>query len=117
MKNKEYTALVNKYALLLFVGFALNEGLKLVLGHLNPEAFSDPLQGKFPDYVPMLILLAMNIVATVWVYRDLKKFNLRSTVIWVMTFFFSLIGITMFFIFINRAANEQARQEPAHETE
>lgn len=111
MKNNEYTSLVNKYAILLFIGLGLSELIKLYLNHFYPGMTGEPVQSMYLSNLHLVIMLITNIIAAVWVSKDLKKFKVTSNLIVVMTVFFSLLGVTMFFIITNRSLRNQAHQE------
>jgi len=49
-----------------------------------------------------IIQFIVNIIAAVLISNDLKKYGFKNNLIVLMTLFFSLIGITMFFIIANK---------------
>ena len=102
MNNNEFNTLVNKYAILIFIGYALNFLIVTVIQRfihqINPaESFIGILSSS-----TWLIQFCINIIAAVLISKDLIRFRMKNNLIVVMTIFFSLIGITMFFISANR---------------
>ena len=103
MTNNEFRALVNKYAILIFIGYSLNFLLLTLIQRFIPSAIA----GNF-DFMEVLasstwlIQLIINIIAAILISKDLKKYHIKNNLIIVMTVLFSLIGITMFFITTNR---------------
>lgn len=103
MTDNKFRTLVNKYAILVFIGYSLIFLILTVIPRFIPSANS----GNF-DFIGILasstwiIQLIINIIAAIWISKDLKKFNIKNTLIVIMTVLFSLIGITMFFITTNR---------------
>ncbi|MDR2009459.1 MAG: hypothetical protein LBQ22_03150 [Bacteroidales bacterium] len=96
MIDKDFNTLVNKYAILLFVGYLLTFLFNSVLPRLlAEEVFSNLF------LISGMITLITNIVALILVYRDFKRYNLKNNLIIVITLFFSLVGVTMFFITLN----------------
>ncbi len=108
MNYAEFKPLINKYAILISIGYLstfiftnliqywifpiANNNMQNVLGYLSSSSW--------------VIQIVINIIAAILISKDLKKLELKNTLIIVMTLLFSLIGITMFFITINREAKE-----------
>jgi len=103
MTNKEFRTLVNKYSILIFIGYSLNFLISTVIQRFIPSANS----GNF-DFIGILasstwiIQFIINIIAAILISKDLKRLNIKNNLTVVMTVLFSLIGITMFFIMTNR---------------
>jgi len=103
MTNNNFRTLVNKYAILIFIGYSLRFLISTIIQRLIPEANTGS-----PDIIGILssstwiIQLIVNIIAAIFISKDLKRLNIKNNLIVVMTVLFSLIGITMFFISTNR---------------
>ena len=103
MTNNEFRTLVNKYAILIFIGYLLNFLILTVIQRFIPIVNL----GGF-DFIGILasftwvIQLVINIIVAILISKDLKRLNIKNNLIVVMTVLFSLIGITMFFIMINK---------------
>jgi len=104
MTNNEFRLLVNKYAILIFIGYSLNFLISTVIQRFIPGAYTGNV-----DIVRILasstwvIQLIINIIAAILISKDLRKLEIKNNLIVIMTVLFSLIGITMFFISANRA--------------
>ncbi len=106
MKNNDFGALVNKYAILIFIGYALTFFISTIVRWLIPETNTSNLDLiSFLSSSTWIIQLVINIIAAILISKDLKKLNIKNNLIVVMTILFSLIGITMFFISANREIN------------
>ena len=103
MTNNEFRALINKYAILIFIGYSLNFLISTGIQYLIPIANTgEPNTIGFLSSSTWIIQLAINIIAAILISKDMKKLNIKNNMIVVMTVLFSLIGITMFFIMTNR---------------
>lgn len=103
MINNDFKKLINKYAILIFIGYSLDFLITTVIHRLVPDL--NPDISKILSILASstwLIQLIINIIAAILISNDLKKFKIKNNVIVIMTILFSLIGITIFFISINR---------------
>ena len=103
MTNHEFRTLVNKYAILIFIGYSLTFLISTGTQYLIPSANIG--EHDFIGFLlssTWIIQLIINIIAAILISKDLKKLNIKNNLIVVMTVLFSLIGITMFFIMTNR---------------
>lgn len=106
MTNNHFRTLINKYAILIFIGYSVTFLISIVIQRLIPNVNSGTT-----DIIGILasstwiIQLIINIIAAIFISKDLKKLNIKNNLIIVMTVLFSLIGITMFFITTNRETN------------
>ena len=103
MTKNGFIQLVNKYAILIFIGYALTFIISSAIQRLNPNTIIRTTEfiGIISSSI-WLIQLIINIIAAVLISKDLKKMEIKNNLIVLMTVFFSLIGITMFFITIIR---------------
>lgn len=103
MTNNQFRTLINKYAILIFIGYSVTFLISTVVQRLIPNVNTGNT-----DIIGILssstwvIQLIINIIASILIAKDLKKMNIKNNLIVVMTALFSLIGITMFFIMTNR---------------
>ncbi len=103
MTNNQFRTLINKYAILIFIGYSVTFLISTVIQRLIPDVNTGTT-----DIIGILssstwvIQLIINIIASILIAKDLKKMNIKNNLIVVMTALFSLIGITMFFIVTNR---------------
>ena len=103
MTNNKFRTLVNKYAILIFIGYALNFLISIVTQRFIPSINAGDFELKgILSSLTWLIQLIINIIAATLISKDLKKLNIKNNLIVFMTVLFSLIGITMFFITTNR---------------
>uniref|UniRef100_UPI003216640A hypothetical protein n=1 Tax=uncultured Draconibacterium sp. TaxID=1573823 RepID=UPI003216640A len=103
MTNNQFRTLINKYAILVFVGYFLTFLVSTIIQRSIPDANTgNPEIIGFLSSSIWIIQLIVNIIAAILVSKDLKRLNIKNNLIVVMTVLFSLIGITMFFITINR---------------
>jgi protein-S-isoprenylcysteine O-methyltransferase Ste14 len=102
MTSNEFRALVNKYAILIFIGYALNFVTITVVQRLIPGSNNHDVSfiGILSSST-WLIQFVINIIAAILISKDLKRHNIKNNLIVAMTVMFSLIGITMFFISAN----------------
>ena len=106
MTNNHFRTLINKYAILIFIGYSVTFLISIVIQRLIPNVNTGTT-----DIIGILssstwiIQLIINIIAAIFISKDLKKLNIKNNLIIVMTVLFSLIGITMFFITTNRETN------------
>jgi len=103
MTNKNFRTLVNKYAVLIFIGYSLTFLISTIIQRLIPEANTgnSSIIG-FLSSSTWIIQLIINIIAAILVSKDMKRLDIKNNLIVAMTVLFSLIGITMFFITANR---------------
>ena len=112
MTNNDFRTLVNKYAILIFIGYALNFVIITVVQRLIPD-----LNNHRASFIGILsssawlIQFAINIIAAILISKDLKRHNIKNNLIIAMTVMFSLIGITMFFISASREMKMTAGNE------
>ncbi len=103
MIDKQFRALINKYAILIFIGYSLTFLISLIARHVPPSSHT-----SYTEFIELLdgfnwiIGMVINIITAILILKDLKKLGLKQNLIVVMTLFFSLIGVTMFFITITR---------------
>ena len=103
MTNKDFNTLINKYAILIGIGYGLDFLILTIIQRLIPT----PNTGNY-DIIGLLtsstwiIQFIVNFIAAMWVYKDMKLCEIKNKLIVVMTLLFSLLGVTMFFITINR---------------
>jgi len=103
MTNNEFKILVNKYAILIFIGYALSFLASNIVYRLMSDYIGTSyLLNSLLTTLPMFIQFIINIIAATLISKDLKKINIKNNLIVVMTVLFSLIGIAMFFITANR---------------
>lgn len=103
MTNNQFRALINKYAILIFIGYSSTFIVSIVIQRLIPSVnIGNPDIIGFLSSSTWLIQLIVNIIAAILISKDLKRLNIKNNLIVVMTVLFSLIGITMFFISANR---------------
>jgi hypothetical protein len=103
MTNNQFRSLINKYAILIFIGYFLTFFISVVIQQLIPIVNTGaPDIIGFLSYSTWIIQFIVNIVAAILVSKDLKRWSIKNNLIVVMTVLFSLIGITMFFITANR---------------
>ena len=103
MTNNNFRTLVNKYAILIFIGYSLTFLISTIIQRLIPEANTgNPGIIGILSSSTWIIQLIVNIIAAIFISKDLKRLNIKNNLIIVMTVLFSLIGITMFFISVNR---------------
>ena len=103
MTNNEFRALVNKYAILILIGYSLNFLILSVIQRFIPNTDLGTINLiEILSSSTWLIQLIINIIAAILISKDLKKYKMKNNLIIVMTVLFSLIGITMFFITANR---------------
>ena len=99
MTNNEFRLLLNKYAILLFIGYALIFIISTVIYRFLPDTNgNDVLLNSLFSLLPTMIQLIINIIAAIMVSKDMQTLNIKNNLIVIFTIFFSLIGITMFFI-------------------
>ena len=106
MTNNHFRTLINKYAILIFIGYSLTFLISTVFHHLIPKVNGGNaiIVGTLTS-LTWIIQLIINIIAAIFISKDLKKLDIKNNLIIVMTVMFSLIGITMFFITTNRETN------------
>jgi Co/Zn/Cd efflux system component len=103
MTNKEFQSLINKYAILLFIGYFLSFILSTVIVRfVSTEYLQYPNLIEYLSSASGIIQLIVNIIAAVLISKDMKKLQIKNSLIVIMTVLFSLIGITMFFISANK---------------
>ncbi len=102
MRDTDFRNLVNKYALLLLVGFALGTIITKISIYAIPYNYESTTLKTIFYSIPTGVNIIINIIAAILVSKDMKRYNLYNNLIIVMTLFFSLIGVTMFFITANR---------------
>ncbi len=103
MTNNQFRTLINKYAILIFIGYSLTFLMSIVIKRLIPSANTGNLDIiGFLSSSTWMIQLIINIIAAILISKDLKKLEIKYNLIVIMTVLLSLIGITMFFITINR---------------
>ncbi len=103
MTNNNFRTLVNKYAILIFIGYSLTFLISTIIQRLIPEANTgNPYIIGILSSSTWIIQLIVNIIAAIFISKDLKRLNIKNNLIVVITILFSLIGITMFFITANR---------------
>ena len=103
MTNNEFRILVNKYAVLIFIGYALTFLVSNVIDRLISDTINNEyLYSTLLKSLPLLIQFIINIIAAILISKDFKKLNVKNNLIVIITLLFSLIGITMFFIITNR---------------
>ena len=106
MTNNQFRTLINKYAILIFIGYSLTFLISTLIQRLIPSVTS--VNRGNTDIIGILssstwiIQLIINIIAAILISKDLKKLEIKNNLIVIMTVCFSLIGITMFFITTNR---------------
>ena len=103
MTNNNFKTLINKYAILIFIGYSLTFLISTIIQRLIFEvnAGNQSFIG-FLSSSTWIIQLIVNIIAAILVSRDMKRLNIKNNLIVAMTVLFSMIGITMFFITANR---------------
>lgn len=103
MTNSQYKALINKYAILIFIGYALTYLISIAIQHVLPKfALGDSELIQILSSSAWIIQLIVNIIAAVLVSKDLKTMEIKNSLIIVMTVLFSLIGVTMFLLTVNK---------------
>ncbi len=106
MTNNEFRLLLNKYAILVFIGYALSFLISNIIFRFLPDTNgNDVLLGSFFSFLPAIIQIIINIIAAVMISKDLQRLHIKNNLIVTLTVFFSLIGIVMFFIIVNREIN------------
>jgi hypothetical protein len=106
MKNNDFKKLINKYSILLLIGYSLTFVMFLFSNRLV-EIFNYNDSEFWPiifTISTLIIQLFVNIFAAYFVSDDLKEYGIKNNLIIVMTLLFSLLGITMFFISISKKA-------------
>ena len=103
MTNSDFRQLINKYAILVFIGYFASFALANIIQRFIPKTNAEDyniigLLSTFAWVIQMII----NIIAATLISKDLKKLDIKNRLIIMITVLFSLIGITMFFITINR---------------
>ena len=103
MTNNEFRILVNKYAILIFIGYAMSFIISTIVYRFIPDTINNNyLLRDLISLLPTLIQLTINIIAAFMISKDLQELKIKNNLIVIMTVLFSLIGITMFFIMTNR---------------
>lgn len=106
MTNNQFRSLINKYAILIFIGYALTFLMSTLSQRLIPDVNTGDsgIIGVLSAST-WIIQLIINSIAAIFISKDLKKMGIKNHLIIIMTVLFSLIGITMFFITTNREMN------------
>ena len=103
MTSSKFRILVNKYAILIFIGYALSFIISTIVFRFLPDTINNNyLLRDTISLLPTLIQLTINIIAAFMISKDLQELQIRNNLIVIMTVLFSLIGVTMFFISVNR---------------
>jgi len=103
MTNNDFKKLVNKYALIIFIGYSLNFIIGVVFERIIPIGNEGTLTFMSTLLsLTWLIQLIINIIAAILISKDMKRINIKNNFIILATIFFSLIGISMFFITANK---------------
>ncbi len=110
MTNNEFKTLLNKYAILIFIGYLLSFLIIIIAHRLIPYQDVNSKAISFLASSSWIIQFIFNIIAAVLISKDLKKVNCKNNLIVIMTILFSLIGITMFFITLNREVKESVTE-------
>lgn len=106
MTNNQFRTLINKYAILIFIGYSATFLISTVIQRLIPSANTGntDIIGILSS-LTWIIQLIINIIAAILISKDMKKLNIKNNLIIVLTVLYSLIGITMFFITTNGKSN------------
>ncbi len=107
MTTNEFRALINKYAILIFVGYALSFLINRSIQYSSLTWIDDSLISILIYSLVFVIQLIINIIAAILISKDMKRFNINNNLIIVITVFFSLVGVVMFFITLNRELKEE----------
>jgi len=110
MTNNEFKTLLNKYAILIFIGYLLVFLIIMITQRLIPSQEINSTAIGFLASSSWIMQFIFNIIAAVLISKDLKKINYKNNLIVIMTMLFSLIGITMFFITLNREVKKSVTE-------
>ena len=104
MTNNKFKSLLNKYAIIIAIGYSINFIISVVIIRLIPIYPSETVSTIMGilGSLTWLIQLIINIIVAILISKDLKQLEIKNNLIIIMTILFSLIGLTMFFITINR---------------
>ncbi|MCK4662931.1 MAG: hypothetical protein KAT68_08705 [Bacteroidales bacterium] len=100
MKN-----LIKKYAILLIIGIVLSHLITAIILTIWPNL----LTTEYPDghtlklgsdYLTVAFEYSINIVFIILIAKDMKRENLKSIPILILTFFYSLLGVIFFLVII-----------------
>ena len=99
MTNNKFNILVNKYAILIFIGYAIAFIISNIVFRLIPNGNESGIMLKsYLSTFSIIVQFIINMIAAILISKDLKRLNIKNNLIVIMTLLFSLIGITMFFI-------------------
>jgi hypothetical protein len=107
MLNKDFNRLINKYAIIILIGYAF-KFLTLTISRLLTSEMGYSPRGLFVQIATFswVLMLILNIIVAISLAKEMKKYDIKNKMIIVMSIFFSLVGVTMFFISANREMKE-----------
>lgn len=107
MTNLDFKKLVNKYAVLLVIAYGINFLFYIFFLQISPDTLGlDKTSYLLAKNSNWLIQFIFNIIAALFVVADSKKFEIKNNLIIIATIIFSLLGISMFLILVNRETNK-----------
>ena len=107
MTNFEFKKLVNKYAIILIIAYGVRFLIGIILQQISPETLGlDRELHLLAINSTWIFQFLVNIVAALFVVSDSKKLKINNNLIIFATIIFSLVGISMFLLLINRETHK-----------